>query len=116
MAAQLQSPDVRMLVYCDDPSHPSRRARVIVANFEHRPDGRWRRIVRGLEKAGSGEPSMVLVDDQPAGKQHDRYRLTCRMCKSRPVSARAANLYRVFNRLAEAGVSEISLSGVAASL
>lgn len=117
----------RVFVYCDDPSHPARSARVAVTNFYAIGDGRWNEhYTRSSSRKDSGT---TLADDSrlPPGLTNpqelakfkvvrSRYRLVCRKCPRRPVIATEDSLFRALNAVAAVGESEVSLSELAAIL
>jgi hypothetical protein len=126
----MKAPSGNIFIYCDDPSHPTRR--IAVTNFHPTGlgDGRWDEWYTSTAAQGTRESGTTLVDDEPPspGAVHDpdayrgrdvrsRYRLECRKCRARTaVAVREENLFLVLNTLAEHGVSQISLGGVAARL
>lgn len=121
----------RIFVFCDDESHPKRAA---VTNFVRvtpgplSPSGGWheRPSSRALAAPGAGRH---LIGDAPAeagwandpdvsnADVRDRYELTCRRCRHpRPVVARRETLYTALDGWETLGVSEVSLSQLAASI
>lgn len=122
-----------IFVYCDDPSHPSRRRVVAVTNFVHiggRDEGRWNERFTSTAAQGTRESGVTLLNDarlpaddvihRPGGFQGEairsRYQLTCRKCPRRPVTAREENLFSALNTLAANGMSKVSLVELAAML
>jgi len=124
-------PRGNIFIYCDDPSHSKR---IAVTNFHPAGDGdegRWNEWYTSRAAQGARESGTTLVDDVPPevgtwledptsyqGRDvRSRYRLECRKCRHRTaVPAREDKFFAVLNLLAEHGVSEISLNGLAASL
>lgn len=118
----------RIFIFCDDPAHPRR---VAVTNFVPVTDddaGAWTERFTSAAAQGRRESGVTLVDDAlPSGYSFDpdeyrgrevrsRYQLVCRKCRRRPVTAREETLFAVLNALHGAGVSEVSLTLLAASL
>ena len=118
-----------ILIYCDDPSHDSRKAVTNFAPadpFEH--DGRWNEHYTSTAAQGRRESGQTIKGDETRwrsgvdevmetqGPFRSRYSLACRKCKSRPVIAREENLFSALNRLAERGVMAASLRLIAAIL
>lgn len=116
----------RIFIYCDEPSHAPRR--VAVTNFQSLGNGRWNELFTSSAAQGQRESGVTLVNDSMLkpdwdplespreGEVRSRYQLVCRKCRRRPVVAREENLFAVLEKLADAGVSGLTLSGLAASL
>lgn len=123
-----QRPEGNIFIYCDSPTHGRRSA---VTNFypDDETPGRWAERYAASPGAFLRDQLQTLADDAPIGEisldprelaNRDirrRYRLTCRRCGDRStVVVVEANLFTALDRLAEAGVSEVSLSAIAASI
>lgn len=121
----LAASDFHVFIYCDDPSHAKR---VAVTNFV-RTRGGWHEVpaTRANASGYTGTGRTIVGDElPPAGWVNEplpdgaeirgRHELVCRKCKRRPVPLRADRRDRVLDRLAGAGVSAVSLSGLAAIL
>lgn len=116
----------KMFIYCDDPSHPRR---IAVTNFIALPDGGWHEEPSSrASKDGAVGTGRTIVDDtlpgagwanQPSENHQeirDRFELVCRKCRRRPVLARKENLFPVLDGWRAAGVSEVALAVIGASL
>lgn len=110
----------RMLVFCTEPSHPTKRCKV--ESFE-RPDwtGHWVPDVDAAagtpinyERAAERRTEQTLVDDTPddswssEGTRRRRYRLTCRLC-ALTVELQDDRLQRILDELCKSGQGEVSL-------
>lgn len=121
----------RIFIYCDDPSHAPRR--VAVTNFVHVEAGMlgsasWHEEPSSRASRGKLGAGMHMVGDLPAAdgwandpdvaneEIRDRFELVCRKCRTRPVPARAGNLFAVLDRWQALGVAELSLAVIAANL
>lgn len=116
----------KVFIYCDDPSHPRR---VAVTNFIALPDGGWHEEPSSrASRDGYLGTGRTIVDDtlpshgwanQPSEDRQevrDRFELVCRKCRRRPVTARAEKLFSRLDGWRAAGVLEVPLAMVAASL
>lgn len=117
----------QVVIYCDDASHPPRRARVAVTNFYALGDGRWNEHY--TESPSRQDSGTTLADDSrlPPGSTNPQelakfevvrstYELVCRKCPGRPVEVREDKLFRALNAVAAVGESKVSLSELAAIL
>lgn len=127
----------QVFVYCDDPSHAPRR--VAVTNFilcSGVLGTRWaERAASRAPVGGDGREvgsGRSIVRDAPAvpgwandpevgNREHrNRYELTCRKCSRgearRTVAAREETLFAALDGWRALGVSEVSLTALAASL
>lgn len=111
-------------VFCDSARHSPRV--VPVTNFD-KIDGTWheRPTSRAAQTAGTGQTLVGDTLPQPGWALdpaidnrdiRDRFDLRCRKCKDRPVPARRESLFDVLDRWLDSGVSELSLTQIAASL
>lgn len=119
-----EMPAGNIFIYCDDASHPKR---VPVRNFYPAGDV-WAELPATRHKSPSAttlvgdtvpDPRGLVggVRSDDARRTRVRYELECRKCRERgAVPAREKKLFAVLNLLAAHGVSEISLSNLAASL
>jgi hypothetical protein len=115
-----------VFIYCDDASHPRRTA---VETFQGSGGG-WVHISKpfGQKRRGRQSGSVTLdKDDNLKGSPdyrvytnarmgRDRWRLSCRKCEDRPLEVRHEKLVPVLDKLAAQGVSEVSLTSIAAML
>ena len=116
----------KVFIYCDDPSHPRR---VAVTNFIALPDGGWHEEPSSrASRDGYVGTGRTIVDDtlpaagwanQPSEDHQeirDRFEMSCRKCRRSVVVVRKENLFPVLDGWRAAGVSELPLTVVAASL
>lgn len=117
-------PTHTIMVFCDASRHTPRV--VPVTNFD-KIDGAWheRPASRAAQNAGTGQtlvgntlpnPGWALDTEIDNRDIRARFDLRCRKCKDRPVPARREALFDVLDRWVAAGVSELSLAQIAASL
>lgn len=127
----------RIFVYCDDPSHATRRWPV--AKFVELPSGaltgdqRWHEETKPRSSVGRvGTGRHLIGDDLPeAGWASDpavenadvrtRFEFVCRKCQRRRpravvVPVRSERLFAVLDGWRDSGVSEVSLAVMAAIL
>ena len=120
----------KIFIYCDDPSHAPRR--VPVANFLELPGGGWHEEPASHATPGPVGSGHLLIGDNLAteGWANDpdvanadvrgRFKLECRKCKRNgraiPCDAKAETLYPVLDGWRSAGVLEVPLAVVAATL
>ncbi len=125
-------PSPAVFIYCDDPSHSARRRRVAVTNFVSIGEGRWTERYTSTAAQGRRESGVTLVGDELPSQDvlrrdgpcafmgrsdvRSRYQLICRKCPRKPVTAREDNLFQALTTLYDHGVSEASLTLVAATL
>lgn len=97
-----------VFVFCDDESHESRSP---VFNFRRDPRMGW------LPGGAAGRSNVTTLSDGLGGYRY-RFRLACGRpgCRTRVVEARADKIFPVLDRVVSGGVSELSLSALAASL
>ena len=100
----------RIEIYCDDSSHEDRRwfvnafaAPGFTAPYKWRVGAARPHAFKGIRIAEQRLPGRT------------RYKLPCDLC-GRSVVVRAERMHPVLDKLAEGGVSEISLTGLAAIL
>lgn len=120
----------QVFIFCDSPRHPKR---VAVTNFRRllSSQGRWNEhYTSPFSGSGKRESGTTLVDDAIPEKGmfsrnqrvspdrvRSRYVLECRKCRGMSsVPVREEKLFAVLNKLSIHGVSEISLTGLAASV
>lgn len=106
-------------VVCKERSHETRPCKIVEFGRDdpNYPQGSWGMELgnlSGRSRAGAENPRANLREADTA-EAWWRYHLECRLC-GLTVEAKHANLAPVLDRLAEAGVSEISLSGLGAIL
>ncbi len=120
----------KIFVYCDDPSHAPRR--VPVANFLKLSGGGWHeepasRATPGPVGSGHhligdrlGTPGWANDPDVSNTDIRSRFKLACRKCKgngrSTPCDAKAETLFPVLDGWRSAGVLEVPLAVVVATL
>lgn len=108
-----------VFVVCDQ--HPKA---VAVYNFDRMGPGEWMdRFTRTDPTGDVAAAGETLLDDEPydvsrdglrpSGEVRSRYRLRCRKCDASQVF-RKETLWPILDRLKDAGVSTISLGGLAA--
>lgn len=119
----------RILVFCDDPSHPKA---VPVANFIEVPPGplsggRWHEVPASRAAKRDVGTGRTMIGDTPAGvgwandpevsnaDVRVRHELVCRKCRRR-VEARAETLFTVLDHCAADGESRLPLRDLAAKL
>jgi hypothetical protein len=95
-------------VICDEPSHRL----VVVASLQRLTDGTWEANLN--PRTGDSETTRWSGSGHPRGARR-RHRFECRKCGLN-VQVIDARLAAVLDRLAEAGVAQITLRGLAASL
>lgn len=115
----------KIFIYCDEPAHPRR---VAVTNFVPLPGGGWHEIpaTRGREdNAASGH---TLIGDHlaPTGwaldpavdnaEIRDHHELVCRKCRRQPLRLLPETLDALLDGWRHAGVPEVSMRLLAASI
>ena len=104
--------DPVVTVWCDDASHPARRARVFIGEFS-RPNVMWQ-PTKGRRHSGL---KWWFNDDGTVHKEPGagyfaltRVDMTCRYCKRRPLTLRLGKLDAALTLVADAGRDEVTLS------
>lgn len=109
----------RIFLYCDDAKHDGRR--MAITNFTFQDPGWGERYTRtnGIDHGVTiGEDGLRPEGVDPvawarSGPKRSRYSFECRKCR-RPLQLREETLWAALNAAATHGVSELSLSGLAA--
>jgi hypothetical protein len=123
----ISEPDAEITVFCDAPSHEGRRFKWVYARLNDPSAGRvWvdRTHVPKASLANQRPSFVVLQGNQPLSddkalaltggeESRHRYQFKCKWCDMSR-AWRGENVDPIFDRLADAGVSEISLTRLAA--
>jgi hypothetical protein len=119
----------KVFIYCDHPAHPGRQVPVtnflaVNSGWHEQPASRASTAAVGtghhLIQDSLAEPGWALDPDVSNSDIRDRFKLSCRKCKGAggqgAVDARAETLFPVLDGLRAAGVLQIPLGALAATL